>query len=118
MPPQHKKNINAQEARINLALQAVNWGDFLSIQLAALTYNVPRRTLIDRRARLLFRRDWKPTWKNLTSVEEEAIIQHILQLDEQGFPPTKHLLRDMANALLAERNQKPVGKNWVDRFLN
>jgi len=53
----------------------------------------------------------------LTVSEESAIVQHILDLDVRGFPPTKDMVRDMANKLLAERCRDPVGKNWPDTFI-
>ena len=48
---------------------------------------------------------------NETQSEEQAIIKNILELDLRGFPPTHALLQDMANKLLAERHEKPVGIN-------
>ena len=54
---------------------------------------------------------------NETQSEEQAIIKNILELDFQGFPPTHALLQDMANKLLAERHEKPVGINWPTNFI-
>ena len=53
----------------------------------------------------------------LTKLEEAAIVEHILDLDSRGFPPTKATLRDMANKLLVERDASTVGINWPDRFI-
>ena len=53
----------------------------------------------------------------LTSTKELVIVQHILKLDEQGYPPRLTNVEDMANSLLAERNQPPVGKNWAGTFV-
>lgn len=53
----------------------------------------------------------------LTKLEEAAIVERILDLDSRGFPPTKAILRDMANKLLAERDADTVGINWPDRFI-
>jgi hypothetical protein len=41
--------------------------------------------------------------KKLTNPEEEAIIEHVLDLDSRGFPPSLNDVRYMANKLLAER---------------
>lgn len=41
--------------------------------------------------------------KKLTNPEEEAIIEHVLDLDSRGFPPSLNNVRYMANKLLAER---------------
>ena len=54
---------------------------------------------------------------NLTKDEEEVIVQHILKLDERGYPPRLSDVEDMANSLLAERQQRPVGKNWASNFV-
>ena len=53
----------------------------------------------------------------LTTSEESAIVQHVLDLDLRGFPPTKGMVRDMANKLLAERSRDPVGKCWPHNFI-
>ena len=53
----------------------------------------------------------------LTSTEELVIVQHILKLDERGYPPRLTDVEDMANSLLAERNQPHVGKNWAGTFV-
>jgi hypothetical protein len=58
-----------------------------------------------------------PNGKKLTKHEEGAIVERILDLDSRGFPPSKDILRDMANKLLAERDGGTVGKNWPDRFI-
>ena len=38
----------------------------------------------------------------LTKTENEVIIQHILKLDERGYPPRLSDVEGMANSLLAE----------------
>jgi hypothetical protein len=43
--------------------------------------------------------------------------QHILKPDKRGYPPRRTDVEDMANSLLAERNQPPVGKNWAGTFV-
>lgn len=70
MPQQPRKDINAQEARIKLAIQAIEKREIESVQEAALAYDVPRTTLIDRRVKRSFRRDCQPNCKNLTPTEE------------------------------------------------
>lgn len=53
----------------------------------------------------------------LNKLEEDAIVERILELDSRGFPPTKAILREMANKLLAERGGGEVGQNWPCNFL-
>ena len=107
----------SQEARILLALQALKDDKYLSLRRAAKDYNVPKTTLCSRRQGIAFRRDSRPNSMKLTQSEEEAITKRILDLDSRGFPPTLGLLRDMANKLLAERQQDPVGEKWPTHFI-
>ena len=53
----------------------------------------------------------------MTKLEEEVITKRILDESLRGLPPTKAGVRDMADKLLKERGEKPVGKNWVDNFI-
>jgi hypothetical protein len=49
--------------------------------------------------------------------EEEVIVQHILDLDAQGFSPRLAAVKDRADSLLAERHCNPVGQNWAATFV-
>jgi hypothetical protein len=49
--------------------------------------------------------------------EEEVIVQHILDLDPQGFLPHLAAVKDIADTLLAECYQDPVGHNWTATFV-
>jgi hypothetical protein len=44
-------------------------------------------------------------------------VQRILDKPLRGVPPSKAHVRDIANRLLRERSGRPIGKNWVDRFI-
>jgi hypothetical protein len=105
------------EGNIQLAILDINSHQFQSNARAAAIYNVPRRTLVDRRAGRRSRRDCEPNSKRLTNLEEEAIVQRILEESLRGIPPLKANVRDMADRLLRERGGKPTGKNWVDNFI-
>ncbi|EKG08898.1 hypothetical protein MPH_14164, partial [Macrophomina phaseolina MS6] len=105
------------EGRITLAIEAINRDQIQSERRAASTFKCAHKTLNRRRAGTTARRDCEPNCKKLTKFEELAIVEHILDLDSRGFPPTKEAVRDMANKLLDERGGKPVGKNWPDNFI-
>jgi len=75
------------EGRILLAIQAIKRGQIQSIRVAAESYDVPWETLRDRLNGKPARRDCTPNNRKLTSLEESAIIQYILDLDSRGFPP-------------------------------
>ena len=110
-----KKPVN--EGGIQLAVQAIKRDATLSQRRAAKIYRVPQSTISDRLAGASPRHDCAPNSTKLTSTEELVIVQHILKLDERGYPPRLTNVEDMANSLLAERNQPPVGKNWAGTFV-
>jgi hypothetical protein len=78
---------------------------------------VPERTIRRRRDGKRSRRDCEPNLKRLTKLEEEVIVQRVLEESVRGIPSSKADVRDMADRLLRDRNSKPVGKNWVDSFI-
>ena len=117
MPPPPQPINTSQEARITLAIQALQKDASLSLRRAAKDYNVPQSTLCERRQGTVFQSNSHPQTMKLTQSEEQAITKNILELDSRGFSPTPALLRDMANKLLAERHQKPVGINWPTNFI-
>lgn len=116
MPPQRNAQSSYDEGRLYLAIQATESAVPDSQRHASRAFEVPRTTLRRRRAGKLARRDCEANSKKLTKVEEEAIVDRILELDAQGKGPTRTMVQDMANDLLAARGEGPVGKHWVRRF--
>src|SRR4051794_31698180 len=116
-PPKQAKSSD-QEGRIDLAIQALELGQFESIRAAAESYDIKWERLRDRLNGIPARRDCAPNTRKLTSYEEEAIVQYILDLDSRGFPPRPRDVQEMADLLLAERDASPVGKNWATNFIN
>ena len=116
MSQQPDLQLLSREDRIILAIQAIKSNALLSQRRAAAIYDVPQRTLSDRRAKTTSRRDSHPNSSRLTSVEEETIIQYIRKLDARGFAPTLSYVREMANQLLAKRSGDQVGENWAYRL--
>ena len=53
----------------------------------------------------------------LRPTEEDAIVQHIPDLELRGFPPSLANIKAMADSLVAERNQDPIRKNWPSVFV-
>jgi hypothetical protein len=101
----------SKEARIQLALQAIQQDATLSLRSAASFYRVSHTTLSDRRAGKQFRRSCAPNSANLRRTEEDVIVQHILDLDARGFPPQRAAVKDIADLLRKERGQPSVGVN-------
>jgi len=116
MPPQRNVRSSYNEGALYLAIQATQSTSPDTVNYASKAFGVPRSTLRDRRAGKLARRDCEANSKKLTKVEEEAIVDRILELDAQGKGPTRTMVQDMANDLLAARGEGPVGRHWVSRF--
>ena len=105
------------EAKMTLALDALEKDPKLSERAAAKLYGVKRATLQTRRNGVAPRRDTPPNSRKLTDLEEKAIIQYILELDSRSFPPRLAGVEDMANHLLDTRGAPRVGKNWAGNFV-
>ena len=54
------------------------------------------------------------THKKLTTTEEETLIAHINKLSNRGLPPTPQFVKNLAEEIA----DKPIGKNWVARFVD
>jgi hypothetical protein len=117
MYQQQQQMESSKEARIKLALDAIQQDATLSLRRAAVIYRVSHTTLSDRRAGKQFRRDCTPNSANLRPTEQEVVIQYTLDLDTRGFPPRLAAVKDMADLLRKERGQPPVGINWASTFV-
>lgn len=53
----------------------------------------------------------------LIEFEELVVVQYILSLDAQGFPPWLAAVKAMAGSLPTARHQDPVGVNWASTFI-
>jgi hypothetical protein len=107
----------SKEARVILAIEAIQNSQKLSIRAAAKLYNVADRTIRRRLAGRPARRDCTTNSKKLTQSEEEAVVQYIIELDARAFPPRLRGVEDMANQLLRIRDAPPVGKLWAHNFV-
>ncbi|KAM5529008.1 transposase [Fusarium oxysporum f. sp. phaseoli] len=105
------------EARILLALRALQNDPKLSLRRAAGIYQVRYWTLHRRQKGILSTHDSIPKSRKLSDLEEQIIVQFILDLDSRGFPPRLHCVEEMANRLLADREMPPVGKRWASNFV-
>jgi hypothetical protein len=107
----------SNEARINLALEALKNDYTLSLRAVAKIYSVSPATLMRRRNGRPTRRDIPANSRKLTDLEECTIVQYITELDARAFPPRLCGVEDMANHLLRERDAPPVGKRWAYNFV-
>src|SRR6478752_7371003 len=108
---------SSNEARILLALQALQNNPKLSLRQAATNYKVPFETLRRRHHGIQSRCDSIPKSRRLSDLEEQIIDQFILDLDSRGFPSRLRFVEEMANSLLADRDASPVGKRWAYNFV-
>ena len=107
----------SNEARVILALEALQNDEKLSLRAAAKLYNVSSSTLGDRRAGRPARRDIPANSRSLTNLEEQTIVQYIIELSTRAFPPRLRGVEDMANHLRRERDVPPVGQRWAHNFV-
>ena len=116
---QHHHNTGSSQKTqyINLAVHAINTHASDSVRAAYREYLVPQLTIQNWLNGVTPRAEALLNSKKLTKLEEAAIVERILDLDSRGFPPTKDILRDMANKLLAKQEAGTVGINWLDRFI-
>ncbi|KFZ01934.1 hypothetical protein V500_00557 [Pseudogymnoascus sp. VKM F-4518 (FW-2643)] len=117
MPQPTQAQSSNQEGRILLAISAIKQHQFNSVRAAAMSYDIPRTTLRRRIQGMTSRRDSTPNLQKLTPYEESALVQYILDLDLRGFPPRPQAVQEMADLLLSERGESPVGKNWATSFI-
>jgi hypothetical protein len=80
MPPQQTVSSSLYEARIILALEALQNNEKLSLGAAAKIYNVDHTTLFHRRAGQPARHDTVPNSRKLTELEEQTIVRYIVEL--------------------------------------
>jgi hypothetical protein len=98
----------SEEAKVLLALQALQNNPKLSTRRAVKIYQVGRMKLHRRQHNVQSRCDSMPNSRKLTDQEEDVIVQFILDLDSRGFPSRLRFIEEMANSLLADRNAPPV----------
>ena len=110
--PQPTQDLSSnQEGRILLAITALKEGNIKSIRAAAMSYDVPFESLRARLNGVTSWRDSTPNSRKLTSYEESALVQYILDLDSRGFPPRPQAVQEMADLLLSEQGTSPIGIN-------
>ena len=111
MPQQRDLPRTYNEGTLQLALLPIERDEIESGRRTAAVYKVPKSTLYARRAGRPSRSDCAPNSKTLIELEEESIVTYILNLDLRGIRAIRSIVEDMANNLLAERGEQPVGKN-------
>ena len=109
--------LTSQKAKIQLAIQAFDLGQIHSEWQATALYDVPQSSLNNWHTGHVSKRKIRPKSAKLTTNEEQVVIDHILDLDSQGFPPWYVAVWDMADKLLGTRDQSKMGINWPNNFI-
>ena len=102
--------IQTQEARIILAIEAIRTSKKLSRRSTTKIYKVPKTTLRHRITGLTTRNETRPNRQKLSELEEGVIIRYILDLDSRGFAPRLASVKDIVNYILESRGADRVGK--------
>ena len=102
---------------MNLAIEALKQDLKLSQQRAAAIYRVPQKTISNQRAGRTLRADSTANLRALDNNKEQVIVEYILHLVKQRFPPRLLAVPDMANSLRAERGLGHVSLNWPSTFV-
>jgi len=89
----------SKEARVILALEAIENNPKLSIRAAAKLYNILASTLCRRRSSQPIRYNILANSRNLTDLEEQTIVQYVIKLSIYVFPPILYNVEDIANYL-------------------
>lgn len=79
----------------SLVIQAYNPGKIKSLNAAARLYGVPYLSLYTLYHGTPSKRESQPATRKLIYTEKEDILQRILDLDAQGFPPRTSVVREI-----------------------
>jgi hypothetical protein len=102
--------IQTQEARIILAIEAIRTSKKLSKRSVAKLYNILYTSLSNRIAGRTYRLEATANSLKLTELEESVLLQYILDLDSRGFAPRLAGVEDIVNYILESRERKRVRK--------
>jgi hypothetical protein len=96
------------------ALDSLELGEDFEYSAYAKKYGCSRTTLSRRHQKVQEARTTKlANGRLLNTVEEQQLVQYIKDRCARGLPPSRPTIRNFASDIA----KKPVGKNWVDRFV-
>jgi hypothetical protein len=82
MPSQRNTQLTYTKGTLQLAIQATIKDHNKSERCVIAAFSVPRTTIQQQRQGALSQHDHKPNSKKLTKLEEEALVQRILNLNQ------------------------------------
>ena len=92
--------IVTQEARIIIAMEALQTTKKMSRRRATKLYDVPTSILHNRINGAPPRSEYRHKSYNLDELEESVLVRYILDIDERGFAPQLASVEDIANYIL------------------
>jgi hypothetical protein len=102
--------IQTQEARIILAIEAVRSSKKLNCCFTAKIYKILYIIFSDRITGRTYYFETKPNCYKLNDLEEETLVRYILDLDTRGFASRLASIEDITNYILESQVGKHVGK--------
>lgn len=113
--PRAPEDYYAKERAYAEAVHAMYEGKYKDVSDAARQCHLNRRVLDDRYNGKDSKSTRQADGKRLSKNQEKALAQYILRWDERNMLLTPQLIEAAANFLIDD--VKPVGQNWVKRFL-
>jgi len=119
----------AKNDRVEDALKDYRNKKYKSVNAAAIAHNVPVATLRDRVKGGKSRAEANEAKQILSAAEEKALVKWILEVSQNGYPPRKSQLREMAEDIRQQRVSQindasitlveypPIGMEWPERFI-
>ncbi|KAI1000588.1 hypothetical protein K3495_g7605 [Podosphaera aphanis] len=105
------------ENHLQEALKALANGQ--SLKKASSKWGVPRSTLQNRLKGVQSRDVASSDSQRLSLTQENCLAEWIRVQGNLGLPPTHHQFKVMAERILqVDGNFQPLGKNWVQKFIN
>ena len=118
----HKQKITERETQVQIALQGLRDGIYMSIDHAVKALGVSRTTLRRRMKGGKSRKEGKEPVQLLTQQEEKALADWITSATAAGHPITHRYIKKMAQGIRESRRDvdaeylRPIGKNWMGAF--
>jgi hypothetical protein len=107
------------EADIQTAIACYNAGIFKSQRAAAKAYGIPRTTFCERLQGATDARSSHAHQQRLTPEQESFLVDWILDMDTNGYPPSHTRAREMASRILQMNGDNtPLGQLWLSHFIN
>ncbi|EED17233.1 conserved hypothetical protein [Talaromyces stipitatus ATCC 10500] len=102
------KNDPSYEGRLSLAIDALNNEKITKLRDAARTFDVSLTTLRRRLKGSVPAHNAGITRRKMTPTEEAVLRGWVFSLERRGVPPRQHMLHEMANILLAQRDPTKI----------